>query len=471
MSVAIVGSGVTGLTAAYLLLQRGVPVTLFEASPEGGGLAATFRHGEFGFDFGPHEFCSANPVLERLLSEICGPDLLVVEKQVAQHLKGRYLRFPFQVADVLQNLSPKLCARALFDVWRARIAHCLRPSQEESFASWTRSRFGRTLYDLYFGPYTRKVWGMEPEHLDARSAEQRISVGSFWELVHSTLRHQWTGREVRDRTHSEMRRSFLYTRSGIGRLQSHLAGRVRQLGGHFEFGKRLVGVDTRQGELRTLRFEDGSTVDQFNLVLSTIPLAELTRLTLGSRGQAILRFHPLPSRGMRFVFLRVEKPRVLDFHWAYYPDERIPFQRATDFGRFDADMTPAGCTGLTLEVACDPGEARWEQARDDLARDCVQSLAAFGHLDPSDVLGWDVVDVRHAYPVQVRGYSDHVAAHVDGLASIENLVTLGRQGLHRYCNMDECMEMAIEIVPRVVAGERSIRYTGDEEWQGVGLEA
>jgi protoporphyrinogen oxidase len=471
MSVAVIGGGVTGLTAAYLLLQRGTPVTIFEAASEEGGLAGTFKREGFSFDFGPHEFCTTNAVLERLLEEICGEDLLVVEKQVAQYLKGRYVRFPFQIADVLRNLSPGLCARALFDVLRARAGSLLRSSSEESFASWTRSHFGRTLYDLYFGPYTRKVWGVDPELLDARSAEQRISVGSFWELVHSTLRHQFTGRDVQDRTHSEIRRSFLYTRAGIGTLLTHLAQRVRELGGRFEFGKRWTGLETEGGAARRLHFADGSIVEPFDSVLSTIPLAQLTRLVLGEQGNSLLRDHPLPSRGMRFVFLRVDRPHVLDFHWAYYPEARIPFQRATEFGWFDADMTPAGQTGLTLEVACDPGEPWWDEPDETLVQECVQSLVRLGHLDPADVLGWDVVRVRHAYPVQVRGYAERVSTHVNALGAVDNLVTLGRQGLHRYCNMDECMEMALEVVPRLAQGERGIRCGFGETWQGVGLES
>ena len=470
MSVAIVGAGVTGLTAAYLLLQRGIPVRIYEAASHEGGLAGSYRRNGFAFDLGPHEFSTKNAVLERLLREICGPDLIVVEKRVAQHLKGRYVRYPFQVADVLRNLSPVLCMRALADVARARIGNRLRPTVDDSFASWTYARFGKTLYDLYFDPYTRKVWGRDPATLDAFTAEQRISVNSVWELFQKTVLYHLAGREDRGRTHGEISRTFLYTRRGIGTLLEHLSRRVLELGGRIEYKKRLVGAKLKGGHVRELRFEDGSRASSFEAVVSTIPLAHLVHVMLGPRGEELAVRHELPFRGMCFVFLRVARPAVLDHHWTYYPEPRIAFQRATEFGHFGADMAPPDRTGLTLEIASDPGDRYWQMSDEQLGAECVSTLQRLGHLQPEDVLGWDVLRVRHAYPVQVRGWRVSLATLLDALAEVPNLVTIGRQGMHRYCNMDECMEMAIDVVPRLLAGERQIRYRGVEAWTGVGTE-
>ena len=55
------------------------------------------------------------------------------------------------------------------------------------------------------------------------------------------------------------------------------------------------------------------------------------------------------------------------------------------------------------------------------------------------------------------------------LSAVPNLVSIGRQGLFRYCNQNECMEMAIDVVPEILAGKTAIRYSREGTWQGVGV--
>src|SRR5437899_11861132 len=58
-TVAIIGAGPAGLTAAYLLCKEGVPVTVIEADPElVGGIARTARYKGYHFDIGGHRLFS-----------------------------------------------------------------------------------------------------------------------------------------------------------------------------------------------------------------------------------------------------------------------------------------------------------------------------------------------------------------------------------------------------------------------------
>ena len=66
-SVAIIGGGITGLTCAYCLKKMGNEVTVNEKNQEIGGLASFFEKDGFVFDYGPHEFCTENPALVRIL--------------------------------------------------------------------------------------------------------------------------------------------------------------------------------------------------------------------------------------------------------------------------------------------------------------------------------------------------------------------------------------------------------------------
>ena len=467
--MAVVGAGVTGLATAYLLRRQGARVTVFEASEHEGGLAGSFRRDGFSFDFGPHELCSANPELIALVREACGDDLIEVEKRIAHHFLGRYVRYPFEIVDMLRNIGPALSARAVAEVAWCRAKNLLRTPLDDSFESWTNARFGRTLYRVYFGPYTKKVWGIDPTLLDSRTASQRVTIDSVWDLVKKTLAYHWFGAEDFKHAHSELHRRFYYLRRGVGTLQAHLRRRAEQLGVVFRFGKSLAGIERDGDRVSALVFADGEVARGFDYVGSTIPLSRLVTLALPQRAEALLRENALPFRGMAFVFLRVNKPKVLDYHWVYYSSPAIPFQRMTEFVHFGAEMSPAGTTGLALEVSCEPGDGTWEASDAEIAERSIAGLEALSLVRRDELIGYDVVRQRYAYPVQVQGFIEKAQSLLSALAEVTNLVTIGRQGLFRYCNMNECLEMAFDVVPELIAGKSSIRYTKDGSWLGVGL--
>ena len=467
MRVAILGGGITGLTTALRLVRKGVRVTLFESASSAGGLAATFRSQGFAFDFGPHEFCTENQALIDLVEEVLGPDLLTIERRTAQYFRGHLLRYPFELADILRKVEFGVGLLALTDVMRARIAQAFLRGEERDFESWTKARFGTTLYDLYFGPYTRKVWGRDPSEIDARTAAARITAESAWDLTRKTLGYHILRREDLENFHSEHRRTFRYARGGIGTLQDRLREAFLASGGMIHYGKRVSAMHSRERSIASLEFQDGQSFRDFDSVVSSIPLTELVPMALGARGASLVRERSLPYRGMAFVFLRLARPSATEFHWVYYPDGDIPFQRVTEFAHFEADMTPLGSTGMALEIACDPGDEVWKAPDETLGAVCVRSLVRMGQIQERDVLGFDVVRTSHAYPVQVVGFRERADELLAALREIDNLSSIGRQGLFRYCNMNECMEMAFDVSDALLQGQESAHIERAPSWEGV----
>lgn len=464
MTVAIIGAGVTGLSLAYLLLKRGIDVRIYEAEPNCGGLAATWRRDGFGFDLGPHEFVSDNPALKTMLQEVCGDDLLTVRKRVAQHFRGRALSYPFEVADVVRSMGPVLSARIVAEALLAPLRKDRSPNP--NFESWTRSHFGPTLYDIYFGPYTRKVWGIEPTALDIATAKSRISVDSAWQLMKKTVAHHFFGQEEFENPHSELRHSFLYVRHGIGRLQEHLERLVLSMGGQIHFHKRLARMEVSASRVSALQFEDGSRDTDFDYCVSSAPLPLAAKFLLGENDPRRVATQRLPFRGMAFVFLRARQPKLADYHWIYFPEPHCAFQRTTEFVHFEAQMSPPGSTGVAFEIATNPGDAMWKKSDAELTKLCVDEYVRLGWLKPEAVIGADVLRIPHAYPIQISGFRETADGLIEALGSFENFVTIGRQGLFRYCNINECLEMSIEVAKAVEDGRRSIRYQAATSWVG-----
>ena len=134
--VIILGGGVSGLSAAWKLAARGIPVTVLEASSRVGGLASTVRQNGYALDFGPHSFFAEDDsVLHTVLGLFSNP-LMPMQRNVKFYYRGKYLDYPFSAISILKVLSWDLVASVSPDNMQMRsplfapvaVAHFCRSS-------------------------------------------------------------------------------------------------------------------------------------------------------------------------------------------------------------------------------------------------------------------------------------------------------------------------------------------------------
>src|SRR5687767_7807378 len=160
MHVVILGAGLAGLSAAHALTKSGHQVTLLEKQDYVGGMASSWQVGPYWLDHGPHRFHSRDEELIAHLYEILDNDVVIRERRSRIFLKGRFFDYPLKASNVLGNLPASLLARALLDYLWIRVRQWFKPIPDSNFENWVLKRFGRTLYELFFGTYTSKAWGM-----------------------------------------------------------------------------------------------------------------------------------------------------------------------------------------------------------------------------------------------------------------------------------------------------------------------
>src|SRR5207245_8000124 len=171
-TVAIIGAGPAGLTAAYLLSKKNVPVTVLEADPEYvGGIARTAQYKGFRFDIGGHRFFSKSREVEDLWTEILPDDMLVRPRSSRIFYKGKFFDYPLKATEALLKLGVIESTRCVLSYVQARLRPVKNP---RSFEDWVSNQFGRRLFDIFFKTYTEKVWGMSCREISADWAAQRI---------------------------------------------------------------------------------------------------------------------------------------------------------------------------------------------------------------------------------------------------------------------------------------------------------
>jgi len=462
--VLIVGAGLTGLACADRLSGAGLSVTVCEKENRLGGLATTYKLGACSFDVGPHELCTEDTATVSFLRKLLGDRLLRRGKRTAQFFRGRLMDYPAPLSKMVASLDLELLLNVTGEVVANRFRRLTIDRPDYTFAQWVESRFGSTLYRTYFGPYTEKVWGLDPDKLDARTASSRISYNSVFDLVVKTVEHFMLGRQFTEETHSPLKSSYYYCRGGIGALCDTLAERCRQQGASLLLNKELRTVAARDGKVVELGFVDGTTVRDFRFLVNTSPLTTF----LDAMGLST-RLTPLVYRALVLVCIEVPKRPVTSYSWIYFPDPTTNFQLVTEFTHMDESMAPDGTCGICAEVACFVGDRVWSSTNAELAARVRDGLHKTGILDRDAPCREHVVKVPFAYPVQIAGYLEMVDAMLGPIRGLSNVVTTGRQGLYKYCNMDECLQMAWSVANSIMGGGGRFEYDLGSRWSGASL--
>lgn len=470
MQVVVLGAGLAGLAAAVRAAREGCDVVVLEAGDEAGGMARSLHVGGWWLDHGPHRFWSRDEHVLALAREMLDGDTVESERRSQILLLGRRFQYPLDAADACSKLPARVLARAAAEWAFERTRQLVRPTPDSDFEDWVVKRFGRTLHELFFGQYTEKAWGVPCSAISPDWASQRIAQTGLFDAA-KTMLFPRLGAHSRS-----LAARFLYPRrGGIGALPAGFARHLRRLGGSIEFGSRVERVETRGG--RAVAVSGCGPRSRFRVecdaLVSTIPLPQLARALDPAPGPAVRADAArLAHRAVRFAHLEVARPKVSDNHWIYLPERHLSVHRVTEFKNFCAEGAPADRTALCAEITCRPGDEVWSMDDAGLARLAEHDLAQAGLVAPGETRLLATARLEHAYPLYDLGYKERVDALKQALRGVENLRSTGRQGLHRYNNMDHSIAMGWHAAKGLARGAATAKARPDEavaaaqEWFG-----
>jgi hypothetical protein len=131
--------------------------------------------------------------------------------------------------------------------------------------------------------------------------------------------------------------------------------------------------------------------------------------------------------------------------------------RIQNYKNWSPEMVPdPSRTALGLEyfVWDQDTEWRWPEAR--LVALGIEECARIGLIRSADVEDGTVVRMPKAYPVYDHEYQTHVAVLRQYLATLTNLQTIGRNGLHRYNNQDHSMLTGIYAARNLIGEQHDV---------------
>jgi len=480
----VIGGGICGLAAGLTLAERGQQVTVVEAQDFLGGLATTLRGATgAGFDFGPHAYHARNQRVLDLFKEIAHDGFPAQAKNVRIKFRGKYYKYPLEALDIAKSMSPFLAARAFADYSLESLRRKIRPRKLVSAEDWVVQAMGRTLYGLFFGPYTTKVWGIPPSQLAASFAQHRIPHISLMKVVISSLRKGRSKIAGTEHRYAPLVVELYYPPRGAGLISERMAARIRKadprnatrtntLVTRVETqGDRVTAVwvrgvpsTKRGGQLALLASGREASGNPYagavtpeeriacDSVVNSAPLPALIDLLGDAASQEaktaarVLRF-----RALTIVGLLVKKPRALPAQSIYFTNKT--FNRLSETRNYGgSEICGPDETVLLCDITCDVGDRIWNASAEELGRQCARELAEEGFMKESDLAESVVLRSTFGYPVYMVGYERAIDTLMKELMRFGNLVTGGRQGLYKYVDMDIASEMGISMGEFLVSG-------------------
>lgn len=488
----IIGAGPAGLTAAYTLLTETDyhPIVL-EAEDYTGGISRTFEYHGNRMDVGGHRFFSKNPEVtalwERLMpmqgAQSCddirtgnekrlsagGPDpereedVMLLRRRISRiyYLK-KFFDYPITLkAETFRNMGVVRTLKAGFGYLGARIVR----KKEDSLRNFYINRFGKPLYEMFFEDYTEKLWGRNPSGISAEWGAQRVKGLSLSKAVLNVLAKPFRrGGKVE----TSLIEEYSYPKKGPGQLWEKMESEIVAMGGEVIHGARVTDLSLSDGRISsvTARVGDTDAVYTGDVFFSTMPIRDLVA-GLGETAPSDVReiAAGLPYRDFRTVGLLLNKLKlenntphktvgnIVPDCWIYIQEREVRLGRLQIFNNWSPYMVkdPENTVWVGLEYFCSEGDSLWEMDDAAFIDFATGELASIGVIEGADVLDSVTLKVKKAYPAYFDTYAsfDTVRTWLDG---IPNLWCIGRNGQHRYNNMDHSMLTAMLAARAVGAG-------------------
>lgn len=487
----IIGAGPAGLTAAYrLLTETDIHPIILEESTEIGGISRTVSYHGNRMDIGGHRFFSKDEQVNQLWAHILptqgapalddkllgrekplatgGPDpettdqVMLVRDRVSRiYFLKKFFNYPISMsAETFRNMGFKNTMRAGFGY----LGSCFHKLPEDNLANFYINRFGRPLYEMFFEDYTEKLWGVNPKYLSADWGAQRVKGLSLWKALADAVTKPF--KKKGGKVETSLIEQYIYPKKGPGQLWETLADEIRSLGGEIRMQSPVRGIQLGDGRVEAVTLEDGSIVSG-DYFLSSMPIKDL----VAGMGQEHVPANVyktatnLPYRDFITVGLLVNKlqiqnqtkmktlSNIVPDCWIYIQERDVRLGRLQIFNNWSPYMVedPQNTVWIGLEYFCTEGDDMWEMTDDDFIEFAKTELEHIGVIRKQDVLDANRVRVKKAYPAYFGAYEQfgEVKTFLD---TFDNLFCIGRNGQHRYNNMDHSMVTAFEAVGCIKSG-------------------
>ena len=491
----IIGAGPAGLTAAYELLTKSkdYQVVIFEETDQFGGISRTVEYKGNRMDMGGHRFFTKVPevnewwdkmlpkqgkptyddiVLDRKMQMAeGGPDpektdrVMLRRNRVSRIFFDRkFYDYPISLkAETFKNMGLIKTIECGFSY----IGAMLFKRKENSLEDFYINRFGKKLYSMFFEYYTENLWGRHPSDIDPSWGAQRVKGVSIMAVLKNAFR-KLSGK-TGGKVETSLIEEFSYPKLGPGQLWEVTADEIKKLGGTIIMNAKVTGIKKDGNHIKGVSYMmDGKEVEiDGDIVISSMPIKDLVAGMNDvpadpARIAAGLPYRDYMTLGVLVPKLNLENKtniktigNIVPDNWVYVQDRTVKMGRFQIYNNWSPYLVKdlENTVWVGLEYFCFEGDNMWNMTEDEFAKMAIDEMVTLNLISSADeVMDYHMERVKKAYPAYFDTYEE-MDKLIEYLDTIDNLYCVGRNGQHRYNNIDHSMCTSFEVVKNIINGE------------------
>lgn len=320
---------------------------------------------------------------------------------------------------------------------------------------------------MFFENYTENLWGRHPSNISPEWGAQRVKGLSIVAILKDMFGKVFHCKNRKVET--SLIEEFAYPKLGPGQLWEITAEEIQKKGGTILKNAKVIKVlKDDQNQLTGVVYEqDGKEVTvQGDYVISSMPVKDLVESMNDVPKQYADIASGLPYRDYMTVGILVPKlnlknetkiktlGNIVPDDWVYVHDRNVKMGRFQVYNNWSPYLVKdvEHTIWMGLEYFCTEGDSMWNMKDEEFAKMGMEEMVTMGLIDSVDqVMDFHVERVKKAYPAYFDTYAqmDDLREYLN---TIPNLFCVGRNGQHRYNNLDHSMCTSFETVKNILSG-------------------
>ena len=485
----IIGCGPAGVTAAYELAKQKEKVEVVEKNPYIGGISATVDFNGNKVDLGPHRFFTKSDRVQNLWESVLplqgkptiddielehnipfsskkgAPDpqkkddvLLHRPRMTRIYYRKKFFDYPVTLSfNTIKGLGIINVGFIGLSYFKSLVFKRKEVSLEDFFIN----RFGKRLYETFFKDYTEKLWGINCSDIPAEWGAQRVKGISIAQILKDIFSKLLLGKKFKTKQTSLIE-SFYYPKFGAGQMYEKMVSEAKENGAKFSFNSDVSKINVENNRVKSIVVNENGRERELSgdNFISSMPIQELISKMEGKVPQKVKTIAKgLPYRNVRLAAFLLNKLKLKNTTtmktyndlipdvWIYIQERGVKAGRMEIINNFSPYLVKNNKTQvcITVEYFCGDKDDLWKMSDKDFLDFAAAELVQMKIADEADFIESKSFKIEKAYPAYFGTYKDFSVVR-DFINSIENLYPVGRNGMHKYNNMDHSILAALETV-------------------------